>query len=51
MRLGYRFNNHVRQSYTYTISTRDLYDIPTGSSIYIYNEAGVSTLSRRLARR
>ncbi len=46
VRFGYRFNAHVRQSFTYTISERNVYDIPSGSSIYILNEAGVSTLSQ-----
>jgi outer membrane protein insertion porin family len=46
VRLGYRFNNHVRQSFTYTISERNLYSVPTGSSIYILSEEGVTTLSQ-----
>jgi outer membrane protein insertion porin family len=46
VRLGYRFNDNVRQNFTYTLSERDVYDIPTGSSIYILNEAGVSSLSQ-----
>ena len=48
VRLGYRFNDYVRQNFTYTISQRDIYDIPTASSsnIYIQNEAGKSTLSQ-----
>lgn len=45
-RLGYRFNANVRQDFTYTISTRDVYDVPTDSSIYIVNEEGVSSLSQ-----
>jgi outer membrane protein insertion porin family len=32
VRLGYRFNDHVRQSFTYTLSERDVYDVPTGVS-------------------
>ena len=27
VRLGYRFNDHVRQSFTYTLSQRDLYGV------------------------
>lgn len=46
IRLGYRFNEHVRQSFTYTLSQRNVYGIQTGSSIYILNEAGVSSLSQ-----
>ncbi len=45
-RLGYRFNDNVRQSFTYTVSERDVYDIASGSSIYIEDEAGNSTLSQ-----
>jgi len=48
IRLGYRFNDYVRQNFTYTLSQRDIYDIPTASSsnIYIQNEAGKNTLSQ-----
>ncbi len=46
VRLGYRFNANVRQSFTYTLSERDVYDIPSGSSLYITNEEGVSSLSQ-----
>jgi outer membrane protein insertion porin family len=48
VRLGYRFNDYVSQTFTYTISRRDLYDIPTSSSanIYLQNEAGKTTLSQ-----
>ncbi len=46
VRLGYRFNDHVRQSFSYTLSERDVYNIPTGSSIYITSEQGVSSLSQ-----
>ncbi len=46
VRAGYRFNANVRQAFTYTISQRDVYDIPTGSSLYVTNEQGVSSLSQ-----
>ncbi len=46
VRLGYRFNDHVRQSFTYTLSERNLYSVPLGSSIYITDEEGVTTLSQ-----
>jgi outer membrane protein insertion porin family len=46
VRAGYRFNANVRQAFTYTISQRDVYDIPSGSSLYVTNEAGVSSLSQ-----
>jgi outer membrane protein insertion porin family len=44
VRLGYRFNQNVRQSFTYTLSQRDVYDVPSGSSIYVLDEEGVSSL-------
>ena len=46
VRAGYRFNSNVRQSFTYTISQRNVYDIPSGSSLYVTNEQGVSSLSQ-----
>jgi outer membrane protein insertion porin family len=46
VRMGYRFNSHVSQNFTYTLSERDVYDIPTDSSVYIEDEAGKSTLSQ-----
>ncbi|HUW80633.1 MAG TPA: outer membrane protein assembly factor BamA, partial [Acidocella sp.] len=46
LRFGYRFNHNVQQSFTYTLSERNVYSIPTGSSLYITNEAGVSSLSQ-----
>jgi outer membrane protein insertion porin family len=36
----------VRQSFTYTLSQRDVYSVPSGSSLYVIDEAGVSTLSQ-----
>ncbi len=47
VRLGYRFNQNVRQTFTYTVSQRNIYNIPSGSNtnIYIQNEFGRSTLS------
>jgi outer membrane protein insertion porin family len=46
VRLGYRFNANVRQSFTYTLSQRDVYDVPSGSSLYVLDEEGVSSLSQ-----
>ncbi len=46
VRLGYRFNANVRQSFTYTLSQRDVYDIATGSSLYVLDEQGISSLSQ-----
>lgn len=46
IRLGYRFNANVRQSFTYTLSQRDVYDVASGSSLYVLDEQGVSSLSQ-----
>ncbi len=45
IRLGYRFNAHVRQNFTYSVSTQNVYDVASGASLYIINEEGVSSLS------
>ena len=46
VRLGDRFNDNVRQSFTYALSARNVYDIATNASIYVEDEAGHSTLSQ-----
>ncbi len=45
-RLGWRYNSNVRQSFSYTISTRDVYGVASGSSTYITQQAGNSVLSQ-----
>ena len=48
LRLGYRFNENVQQTFSYTFSRRNIYNIPTGTATnaYIQTEYGVSTLSQ-----
>jgi outer membrane protein insertion porin family len=46
IRLGYRFNAHVRQSFTYAFSVRSVYDVPSGSSLYVLDSEGGTTLSQ-----
>ena len=46
LRLGYEFNEHLRQAWTYTITDRNVYDVQSGASIYIQNQAGESLLSQ-----
>jgi outer membrane protein insertion porin family len=46
VRLGFRYNSHVSQAFTYTASTRDIYNIASGASLYILNEQGSSSLSQ-----
>ena len=46
LRLGYEFNEHLRQAWTYTLVSRNVYNIQSGASIYITNQAGQSLLSQ-----
>jgi outer membrane protein insertion porin family len=43
--MGYEFNEHVRQSWSYTLVDRDVYDVPYNASIYILDQSGWSLLS------
>ena len=45
-RLGYQFNEHVAQSFAYSIVDRNVYNILSGASIYVLNESGSSLLSQ-----
>ena len=45
-RIGYEFTEHLRQLWTYTLSTRNIYGIQPGASVYVTNQAGQSTLSQ-----
>jgi outer membrane protein insertion porin family len=46
LRMGYEFNEHLRQSWTYSLVSRDVYDVADTASIYIKDQAGQSTLSQ-----
>jgi outer membrane protein insertion porin family len=46
LRIGYAFNDHLRQSWSYTLVDRDVYDIATSASFYIQNQAGWTLLSQ-----
>jgi outer membrane protein insertion porin family len=46
LRLGYDFNDHLRQVWSYTLADRDVFDVLTTSSPLILNEAGWSLLSQ-----
>ncbi len=46
LRIGYEFNEHLRQAWTYTLVSRNVYDVQTGASIYVVNQAGSSLLSQ-----
>jgi outer membrane protein insertion porin family len=44
--LGYEFNEHLRQSWTYTLAQRDVYNVLDGASLAVVDEAGTSLLSQ-----
>ncbi|MBN8909436.1 MAG: BamA/TamA family outer membrane protein, partial [Rhodospirillales bacterium] len=44
LRVGYAFNDHLRQSWAYTLVDRDVYDIATTASFYIQDQAGWTLL-------
>jgi len=46
LRLGYEFNEHLRQAWTYTLVSRNVFDVQPGASIYILNQQGTSLLSQ-----
>ena len=46
LRIGYEFNEHLRQAWTYSLVDRNVYDIQSGASVYITNQAGTSLLSQ-----
>ncbi len=45
-RLGYAYNDHVSQAFSYTVSDRNVNNINPFSSIYVQDEAGYSLLSQ-----
>ncbi len=46
LRLGYAFNEHLRQTWSYSLVDRDVYNVETGASPFIINEAGTTLLSQ-----
>jgi outer membrane protein insertion porin family len=46
LRLGYAFNEHLRQTWSYSLVDRDVYNVETGASPFILNEAGTTLLSQ-----
>ena len=46
LRLGYEFNEHLRQAWTYSLVDRNVYDVQSGASIYVVDQAGTSLLSQ-----
>jgi outer membrane protein insertion porin family len=45
LRLGYAYNDHVSQAWTYSVIDRDVNNIQTYASQYVLDEAGYSLLS------
>ena len=45
-RIGYNFTNHLSQVWSYTLANRTVYNIVSGSSAYIFDEAGTTLLSQ-----
>ena len=46
LRLGYSFNDHLRQIWSYSLVDRTVYNINTLASPFILNEAGTTLLSQ-----
>ena len=46
LRVGYAFNDHLRQAWSYTLVDRHVYDIAQDASFYIQNQAGWTLLSQ-----
>ena len=46
LRVGYEFNEHLRQAWTYSLVDRNVYNVQNTASIYIQNQAGASLLSQ-----
>ncbi len=46
IRVGYQFNEHLSQAWTYSIVDRNVYNVQSAASIYIQDQAGTSLLSQ-----
>ncbi|HEX3576889.1 MAG TPA: outer membrane protein assembly factor BamA [Rhodopila sp.] len=46
LRLGYSFNEHLSQVWSYSLVDRDVFNVETGASPFILNEAGTTLLSQ-----
>jgi outer membrane protein insertion porin family len=44
--LGYEFNDHLRQTWNYSLVNRDVYNVSSLASIYILNQQGTTLLSQ-----
>ncbi|MBU8538120.1 outer membrane protein assembly factor BamA [Falsiroseomonas tokyonensis] len=46
LRAGYEFNERVRQSWSYSLVQRDIFDVQTDASRYIREQSGITLLSQ-----
>ena len=46
LRMGYAFNEHLRQTWNYSLVDRLVFNVQTGASPFILNEAGTTLLSQ-----
>ncbi len=46
LRIGYAFSDHLRQSWAYSLVSRDVYDISPLASFYIQDQSGTTLLSQ-----
>jgi outer membrane protein insertion porin family len=46
LRLGYDFNDHLSQTWSYSLVNRTVYDISTTASVFIADQAGTTLLSQ-----
>jgi outer membrane protein insertion porin family len=46
LRMGYAFNDWLRQTWTYTLSNRTVYDIDPSASLFIREQQGTTLLSQ-----
>ena len=46
LRLGYEFNEHLRQAWTYSLVDRNVYNVQDNASLYVQNQQGRSLLSQ-----
>ena len=46
LRVGYEFNDHLRQVLSYSLVNRSVFNVEAGASAFIINEAGTTLLSQ-----
>ncbi len=46
LRMGFAYNDHVSQAFSYTVSDRDVNNLSEYASVYVQDEAGYSLLSQ-----